>query len=178
MEILASLKDEEFEFRGIKKIRKVVRGIILNKDRKIALHHIYGLYGEEFGFRDYYETPGGGVKEGEDLISALKRECLEELGYEIEIISEIGEVDDYYNVLERKNLNHYFLCKIKGEKKETILASKGDSLIKETVWVTIDEAKDLYDTHKGTSLAKLVYNREYRILIKAEGILKNLRKGN
>ncbi len=175
MELLYKLKDEEFEFKGIKAIRNVVRGIVLNNEGKIALHHVFGLYGEEFGFRDYYETPGGGVKRNEDLVAALKRECLEELGYEIEILCEIGEVDDYYNLLERKNLNHYFLCKIKGEKKDTDFVSKGDSLIKETVWVSLSEAKLLYDSHKTTPLSRLVCNREYPILTKTGSILKNLR---
>ncbi len=175
MRLLAELKDEEFEYKGTNTIRNIVRAIVLDENDNIAIHHLYGVMGEEFGFRDYYETPGGGVDPNETLEEAIKRECFEELGYEVEIIQEIGEIDDFYNLLKRKNLNHYYLCKRKGEQKPVHFVSNGDKLIIKTLWVDIDEAKELYDTHRNTPLAKLVYNREHRILIEVETILKNLR---
>ncbi len=175
MRLLAELEDKEFEFKGIERTREIVRAIVLDENGKIALHHVYGMMGEEFGFRDYYETPGGGVKNSESFEVALKRECLEELGYEIEIIAEIGEIDDYYNLLKRKNLNHYYLCQRVGDQKEPRFASRGDQLIEKTVWVSFNEAKKLYESHKGTPLACLVFNREYRILLEGEKILNNLR---
>ncbi len=175
MRLLASLEDNEFPFKGIKVARNVVRALVFDENGNVALHHVYGIMGEEFGLRDYYETPGGGVEGNEPFEVALKRECLEELGYEVEIIAEIGEVDDYYNLLERKNLNHYYLCRRIGEKKELHFASKGDQLIEKTIWVSLSKAKELYEAHEQTPLARLVYNREYRILLEGEKILNNLR---
>lgn len=175
MRLLASLKDNEFPYKGIKVTRNVVRALVLDENGNVALHHVYGMMGEEFGLRDYYETPGGGVKDNESFEAALKRECLEELGYEIEIIAEIGEIDDYYNLLERKNLNHYYLCQRVGSQKELHFASRGDQLIEKTVWVPFSEAKRLYESHKGAPLALLVFNREYQILLEGEKILNNLR---
>lgn len=34
----------------------------------------------------YFVFPGGGVEQGEDLETAMKRECKEELGIEIKVI--------------------------------------------------------------------------------------------
>lgn len=176
MKLLASLKDDEFINNGIDVTRNIVRAIVLDENDNIALHHLFGVMGDAFGLRDYYETPGGGVDEGETFKEAIKRECLEELGYEIEIISEIGEVDDYYNALRRKNLNHYYLCRRIGKKHPTNFISEGDRLIEKTVWVSFNEAKALYDAHKLSPLSRLVYNREYVVLLEAESIVKDLRQ--
>ena len=42
-----------------------------------------------------YKLPGGGIDEGEDAITALRREIREETGYEITDIKELGEVVEY-----------------------------------------------------------------------------------
>ncbi|MCF0117739.1 MAG: NUDIX hydrolase, partial [Bacilli bacterium] len=80
MKLVASLKDDQYEDNGYNHERKVVRCILLNNKNEVCLEHIYD--DDMFGHRDYYETPGGGIKEGEDLKSALKREIIEEIGYE------------------------------------------------------------------------------------------------
>ena len=174
MRLLADLLDNEYPYTETKRVRTVVRAIVLDEENRIALHHILGHQPDAFGLRDYYETPGGGVDEGEDLIAALRRECREELGYEIEIIAEIGEVDDYYNLLFRKNLNHYYLCRRKGAFQGTHFVSRGDSLIHDTVWVDIEEAMRLYEGHRDEKLARLVFNREYPVLLETRKMLKNL----
>lgn len=65
-----------FDFEG--NIRLSIKAIII-KDNKILL--TYNKYrGEEF-----YLLPGGGQKHGEPMNKALKRECLEETGYHVEL---------------------------------------------------------------------------------------------
>ena len=66
---------------------------------------------DEFGRATLIETSGGGVEKGEDLLAAIKRELREELGADVEVICKLGVVSDYYNLIHRHNLNHYFLCK-------------------------------------------------------------------
>ena len=73
------LKDTYFPYTYINHDRYIVRGIIVDKDNKIALHNV--VRNDQFGDASYYETPGGGVKNNEDFISALKREIKEELDF-------------------------------------------------------------------------------------------------
>ena len=65
-----------FDFEG--NIRLSIKAIII-EDYKILL--TYNRYnGEEF-----YLLPGGGQKHGEPMDNALKRECLEEIGYHVKL---------------------------------------------------------------------------------------------
>jgi 8-oxo-dGTP diphosphatase len=55
----------------------------------------------------HWEFPGGKVEAGEDAVSALKREILEEIGAAIEIESYIGETVHQYPV-KKIRLNFYW----------------------------------------------------------------------
>ena len=99
MKLLYKLIDDQYEFKGITHNRVAARAIVFNDENKVGILRVYGQ--DTFGFRDYYETPGGGVKEGEDLKEAVKREVLEELGVSAEILDEIGIVEDDYNLIYR-----------------------------------------------------------------------------
>lgn len=45
---------------------------------------------------DYYGMPGGRCKLGEDSISAIKREVLEETGEEVEYIRSVGILENFF----------------------------------------------------------------------------------
>ena len=63
------------------KIRKTVRALLLNLDRRVLLikHREVRNNGTEHIF---WAAPGGGVEEGEDDKQALSRELYEELGFD------------------------------------------------------------------------------------------------
>ena len=84
------LTDNEYPFTGFTHTRLVARAILLNEQNKIALHTLHR--DDIFGNQIYLETPGGGVDEGETFEEAVKRECLEETGTDIQIICPLGEV--------------------------------------------------------------------------------------
>lgn len=67
---------------------------------------------------DYWDTPGGFLKEGEEPIKGLKREIREELGIEIFKIRFLGiYLDEYFWAgLKLKTLNIYYLAQIKSGK--------------------------------------------------------------
>ncbi|MGM9873912.1 MAG: NUDIX domain-containing protein [Bacilli bacterium] len=166
------LKDDQFDFNGVDHTRNVVRAITINQDNKIALHHIFNT--DIFGERDYYETPGGGVNNNEELLEALKRELYEELGAtNISVIQEICIVEDYYNLIKRKNINHYYLVSCSSfEDKQ--LTEDEKRLIESTIWVNIDEAINLYKNTKRTKISNLVINRELPVLIEAKSLMAQL----
>jgi len=72
MKQLKLINPENVSEEEIKKylVREVGRAVVVDEDKKIALLYV--------SKENYYKLPGGGIEEGEDKISALKRECLED----------------------------------------------------------------------------------------------------
>lgn len=62
-------------------MRVSVRGILIQDDQLLVIHRIKGD-------REYYVIPGGGVEDHETLIQALKRELLEEVGIQVDVLNE------------------------------------------------------------------------------------------
>lgn len=164
-----TLKDNQYEENGFTHTRIVSRAIVFNEEGKIALHRIHR--DDIFGKEDYFETPGGGVDEGETPEEAVIRECKEELGEDIEVLRGLGVVKDAYNLIHRKNENHYFLCK-KLSQGERHFVSEGDSLIQETLWVSIEEGIALLKGQSDHGVSALVKARELPILEEARRLLK------
>ena len=152
------LEDTQYPFNGIKEERVVARALVMNEQGLFALHRLAGT--DTIGDRNYYETPGGGVDEGESIIDAVARECREEIGFDVEVIEEIAVVHDFYNVISRKNENHYFLCKTKSNYIGTNFVSQGDTLIAETLFLPLDEVIRCYESQSDVMLSKIVKDRE------------------
>lgn len=166
-----SLKDDQYPFQGVDHIREVIRAILLDKDNNVCLEYLKDDDG--FGPRDYYETPGGGAKPNETHEETLFRELKEEVGYESEVISFLGEVDDYYNLIKRKNHNFYYLVR-RTKKVEQHLEEDEQIRINKIIWVPIDEAIRLYEGMQNVLVGRLVKQRELPILKLAKSALQKL----
>ena len=163
------LTDNEYPFTGFTHTRLVARAILLNEQNKIALHTLHR--DDIFGNQTYLETPGGGVDEGETFEEAVKRECLEETGADIQIICPLGEVEDAYNLIGRKNINRFYLCRILSQKVKHFV-SEGDGFIQHTDFYSIDEAISAYHKQEDRGVAGLVKRRELPLLLEAKNYLE------
>jgi 8-oxo-dGTP diphosphatase len=115
------------------RIRVRVCGICIENEQILLVCHRPIL-----GKNDYWCPPGGGVDEGETAIEALKREFLEETGYEIEVAQLLKTKEFVQPPLHAIEL--YFSVKILsgnlivGHDPEMNLA---DQLIKEVCWLPL-----------------------------------------
>ena len=83
-------------------IRQRATGVIIKDGRILLIHRIKN--GNE-----YYVYPGGGIDEGEDKETALKREMKEELNFEIHDFEFLFELDDTYDI--RQQIDYTYLIK-------------------------------------------------------------------
>jgi 8-oxo-dGTP pyrophosphatase MutT (NUDIX family) len=168
MSIVLKFKDDQYMFKGVTHTREIVRAILLDKDNCVCLEKLKDDDG--FGPRDYYETPGGGIKTGESHIDAMHREIEEEVGYKCEVIKHIADVHDYYNLIKRKNHNYFYLVRAT-EKVKQHLEPDEVIRIEKIIWVPIDEAISLYENMQNVLVGRIVKQRELPILKMAKEMI-------
>jgi len=137
-------------------LRKGVGIIVLNKQNKIFV----GKRKDNPG--DKWQMPQGGVDEGEDYITAMRRELLEETSIQnIEIIKEIKKIYQYelpanlvgiiWKGKYRGQKQKWFITRFLGEEKEINLNTKHAEFI-DWKWIEpkllpeiiVNFKKDLY----------------------------------
>ena len=168
-EIYLELKDEEWPFEFTDHDRQVVRAIVIDDDNNF--YFVGANRDDEFGVSTLIETSGGGVEEGEDLLTAIRRELKEELGIESEVICKIGVVSDYYNLIHRHNINHYFLCKVLSFGDKNLTQQEIEDYHLFTLKMTFNEAVAEYEKRRDSRLGRVICNRELPVLKRAKEIL-------
>jgi len=168
-EIRIELQDTEWPLQSIDHDRRIVRAIVT--DEAGYYYFVRAERDDEFGRATLIETSGGGVEAGEALTAAIRRELREELGAEVEILCRIGVVSDYYNLIRRHNLNHYYLCKAVSFGEKHLMPDEIDRFHLSTLRLRYDEALREYERCACTKLGRLVANRELPILRRAKAIL-------
>lgn len=161
-QLLLKLTDTQYAKQGSFHIRANARALIQNDQGLFAFNHI--LHHDQFGQRDYLETPGGGLHEGETPDVAVLREIEEELGVKAMIITSIGLVEDDYHLLHRHNLNHYYFLQVTGLGKKQWTAQEF-RLIHQQPWLALDEAIAWYQRLPELGIAQLIKQRELPVLL-------------
>ena len=120
----------------------------------------------------YYEFPGGGIKDGEDISAALIREVKEEVGLIVkpESISEFGSVIRRQKSYSAENTvfeqeNYYFRC----DCEETVVDQNLADYEKEAGftlrYVDIDEAIKVNSEYRSDDLFnEIMIKREKKVL--------------
>ena len=107
------------------------------------------------------------MEPGEDLQEGIHRELREELGAEVEILCKLGVVSDYYNLIHRHNINHYFLCKAISFGNRHLTEQEIEDYHLSTLKVRYEEAIHEYELRSDSKLGRLIANRELPVLKKA-----------
>ena len=111
--------------------RITARAIIKNLDSLYAV-----MYADKFKL---HSLPGGGVEDGEDVLTALRREVYEETGCVCDKIQELGIVSENRASLDYTQINYYFVVTTThtpGENHLTESELESRTVVK---WVTFDE---------------------------------------
>lgn len=160
--LILKLKDNSYPKRKILYERLIVRAIIIKDDKLVfTKYHRDDI----FANGSFIETCGGGVETNEYLIDALKREIQEELGYKIEVICLLGLINDYYNLINRKNIIYYYLVRVISKTNSNRLEHEIRYDLKEQI-LTYEEALNEYEIRKEDKYGSLLYQREIPILKK------------
>lgn len=156
--------DQGFTFS----MRPTVRVVIFDENRAICIR---SKKGSGFSF-----LPGGGIEDNEDMVEALKRECLEEVGCNITNIQKIGTVIEHRDETKEKRTSECFVANLLGEKLEPSLAI-GDEAGFDVIWVDIKQAIDLLENQKNIINEKTnnFYSKTFNT-VRDLYILKSLRK--
>lgn len=170
--IRLELTDNEWPFEYVSHDRIIVRAIVV--DDKNNFYFVRADRDDDFGKCVTIETSGGGVEDGEELDGAVKREPLEELGAEVDVITEIGTVSDYYNLIHRHNINHYYLCRVISLGEKHLTEDEANRFHLSTLILPYDEAMAEYEKCMCTPLGRLIGNREMPILKRAKEIIEKI----
>lgn len=168
-ELGLDLADTEWPLEYIDHDRKIARAIVYDEMEKFYFVRV--VRNDDFGNATLIETAGGGVEQGEDLITAVKRELKEELGVQVDVVCKIGVVSDYYNIIHRHNINNYFLCRIKSFGEKNLTIDEIERFHLSTIKLTYDEAVREYENRADSKLGRLIANRELPVLKRAKEII-------
>ena len=171
-EINLNLSDEEWEFDYTDHDRHIVRAIVFDDDG--YFYFVRADRDDIFAKAVVIETSGGGVEGDENLEDAIKRELIEELGAEVQVICKLGVVSDYYNLIHRHNINNYFLCRVISFGERHLTEDEIEKYHLSTLKLRYDEAVAEYERCKNSKLGRLIANRELPILMKAKELIDNL----
>ena len=169
-EIRIELQDTEWPLTYTDHDRQIARAIVVDDDG--LYYFVRAMRDDEFGAVTLIETSGRGVEPGEAPDAAIRRELREELGAEVEILARIGVVSDYYNLIHRHNINHYFLCRALSFGNRHLTEDELDKYHLSTLKLDYEAAVEEYERRGCTPLGRLIANRELPVLKRAKVLLE------
>ncbi len=117
--------------------RRAARALVFDQDNNVALLNVTN--------KGYHKLPGGGIEDGEDIVDALKRECLEEIGCNIKNPKELGVIEEYRNDQELHQVSYCYIAELDGEKGQNNLEEGELADGFEPIWATLADAINLLE---------------------------------
>ena len=111
--------------------RLTARAIVKNQDGLYAV-----MYSDKFKL---HSLPGGGVEDGEDVLTALRREIYEETGCVCDEIRELGIVAENRASLDYTQINYYYVVTTTHQPGENHLTESEQASRTVVQWHAFDE---------------------------------------
>ena len=161
---LGTIKDSDFGLKEKQNIstplyRFSSRGIVLNEKNEIAV-----FYKEN---KNEYKLPGGGIKELEMPHRAFIRECREEIGCEVEILSNLGVITEYKSKENFKQVSFIYCAKKAGPFEGLDLTNQEKDEGGKIMWLpkleALNKMKDCLNNIKASEYDS-VYRTKFMVL--------------
>lgn len=141
MKLIAELTDEKLlgtKGSARSKPGYKVRAVLQRADGLYA-----AIYEERTGL---YSLPGGSIEDGEDILSALKREMLEETGCLCDDIAELGYVYENRGFCDLRQYSFFFSVKAgAAQRPQSFTREEIESGCK-LIWCTLEELVSLIES--------------------------------
>ncbi|MDD3648316.1 MAG: NUDIX domain-containing protein [Candidatus Dojkabacteria bacterium] len=149
MILLAEITDKDFDSGFIDDPK---RKYIFRRAARCVVFTEKGEIGVISARKDkYYKIPGGGVEQGEDIISALKREIMEESGCECDEFKGLGVIIDQRSVLDEQyglvQLSYGYVSKLNVQGKPQFTKREQNEAF-EFQWVQQKDALKLFERNE------------------------------
>ena len=124
-----------------------VDGQLLNIRTAMCIIHNNKLLTHRNVNVDHYALPGGRVQIGEDSAKALKREVMEEMGKEIDLIGYVTTIENFFEMKGRRyhEIEFVHLAEFKNDEdkktEETLRNVEGKDFL-QYEWIDIDKIDD------------------------------------
>ena len=144
MELLLTLGEKSSLSNPV--VRKAARAVVFDQEGNLALLNVSNHH--------YYKLPGGGIEKDETTLEGLRRECLEEIGCEIEVTGEIGRIMEYFHYhgnQATEQESFCYLAKLKGKKGQAHLEQDEIDEGFRQEWLSPQKAIQLFKDSKPNS---------------------------
>lgn len=179
MKCIKVITDEDFGLHSIAfdnpRHRYGARGIIFNKDNKIAILNKTK--------KNEYKLVGGGIEEDEEPAEAFQREVLEEAGCYVEIDECLGTTEELKTLDNFKQTSYVYVAHVIEDTNQTKFTDKEIAEGSQLLWLDLDEAMKLIKDSENKIVSsnfeniyhtRFIVKRDYEILNYYKSI--NLRK--
>ncbi len=126
--------------------RLTARAIVKNRNGLYAV-----MYSSKFGL---HSLPGGGVEEGEDVLTALRREIWEETGCTCDHIRELGVITENRASQDYTQTNYYYVVTTNHEPGENHLTQAEQANDTRVQWHTLGDTLQLISAPEHTTIQR------------------------
>lgn len=147
-------------------LRNAVRIVVFDDDNNVGLLNLAN--------RGYHTLPGGGIDPGESRLTALQRECREEIGCAVRVLGELGSIKEYRPGVGKLQISYCYVGTVDGEKGSPRFTEEEVEKGCTVVWVTLEKAIGLLeaDNPQDDYLGPFVKERDLIYLRAAEKVLR------